>query len=150
MIEKLQDSGGPAFGFKVTGELTSTDMASISEQIAYAMQAHTKPIGLLADLSQMHGATLSARWEQMRFLQRHTTQISRVAIVCDSKWEEAAEMILVASAVLQAETFYFHTPELLQAWAWVRNSSFDDKMPVRVVYPGKGLFQNYTPEFTGI
>jgi hypothetical protein len=150
MIEKLKDSGGSAFGFKVSGQLDSADIATISPQIEFAMQAHTKPIGLLADLSSMHGATFSARWAQMRFLQHHTTHISRMAIVCDDTWEEVAEMILVASAVLQAETFYFHTPELLQAWAWVRNSSFDDRIPIRIMYPGKGLFQNYTPEFTGI
>jgi hypothetical protein len=26
----------------------------------------------------------------------------------------------------------------------------NESMPVRVVYPGRGLFQDYTPEYTGI
>jgi hypothetical protein len=98
----------------------------------------------------MQGASWPARWEQMRFLQRHTTQISRMAVVSDSGWEEIAEMIVVASAVLQAETLYFHSGELRQAWQWARMSSFDESMPVRVMYPGKGLFGDYTPEYTGL
>jgi hypothetical protein len=26
----------------------------------------------------------------------------------------------------------------------------DDEMPVRIMYPGRGLFQDYTPEYMGI
>ena len=150
MIEKLKDSGGPAFGFKVAGTLTAEDMAGLAPQIEFAIAAYKKPIGLLADLSDMQGASWSARWEEMRFLQRHTTQISRMAVVSDSTWEEIAEMILTASAVLQAETLYFHSSEILRAWQWARMSDFDDRMPIRVMYPGKGLFQDYTPEYTGL
>jgi hypothetical protein len=128
MIERLKESGGPAFGFKVTGPLTSEDVAVIAPQIEFAISSHKTPIGLLADLSDMQGASWSARWEEMRFLQRHTTRISRMAVVSDSKWEEIAEMIVVASAVLQAETLYFHSTEILQAWHWAKMSKFDDRM----------------------
>jgi hypothetical protein len=150
MVEKLEESGGPAFGFKVAGALTVEDIAILAPQIEAAIASYGKPIGLLADFSDMAGASWSARWEEMRFLQHHTAQISRMAIVSDSKWEEIAEMIVVASAVLQAETLYFHSPEIHQAWKWARMSSFDEGMPIRVIHPGKGLFQNYTPEYTGL
>ncbi len=150
MIERLEKSGGPAFGFKVVGRLTADDIAGIGRQIEFAMAEHKSPIGLLADVSSMHGATWKARWDEMRFLQHHTTHITRIAVVSDSKWEEVAEMIVVAGAVLQAETLYFHSDEIQQAWQWARMERFDDQMPVRVIYPGKGLFQNYTPEYTGL
>jgi hypothetical protein len=26
----------------------------------------------------------------------------------------------------------------------------DEDMPIRLIYPGRGLFQNYTPEYMGI
>jgi len=26
----------------------------------------------------------------------------------------------------------------------------DERMPIRIIYPGKGLFQNYTPEYIGL
>jgi hypothetical protein len=150
MVEKLKESSSVAFGFKVTATLTAEDIATLAPQIEFAIAGHKKPIGLLADLSEMHGASWPARWEQMRFLQHHTTQISRMAVVSDSRWEEIAEMIVIAAAILQAETLYFHSSELRQAWQWARMTSFDDSMPVRVMYPGQGLFGDYTPEYTGL
>jgi stage II sporulation SpoAA-like protein len=150
MIERLKESGGPAFGFKVTGALTAEDIAGLTPQLEFAIAEYKKPIGLLADLSAMHGASWSARWKEMRFLQHHTTQISRLAVVSDSSWEEIAAMILTAAAVLQAETLYFHSSEIRQAWQWAKMSDFDESVPVRVMFPGKGLFQNYTPEYTGL
>jgi len=150
MIEKLKESHGPAFGFKVSGKLTADDIAGISQQIDFAIAEHKKPIGVLADLSGMHGATWGSRWEEMRFLQRHTDHIARIAVVSDDKWEEIAEMTAVATAALQAETLYFQSSEILHAWRWVKMAHRDEGMPVRIMYPGKGLFQNYTPEYMGI
>ena len=150
MIERLEESRGPAFGFRVAGELTADDVVGISLQIDSAIAAHGKPMGLLADLSAMHGATWAARWEEMRFLQRHSDHIARMAVVSNDEWEQIAEMTVVATAALQAETLYFHTSEMVHAWHWVKMAGHDEGMPVRVMYPGKGLFQDYTPEYMGI
>jgi len=108
------------------------------------------PIGVLADLSQMQGANWTARWNEMRFLERYTVRIARLAIVGASDWEEIASMVLVATAALQAQTLYFESSELLHAWHWVKMLKHDEEMPVRVMYPGHGLFQDYTPEYMGI
>ncbi|ADW71373.1 SpoIIAA family protein [Granulicella tundricola] len=148
MIERLKESGGPAFGFKVIGELTTSDIAAICQQIDFAIDERRKPIGILADLTGMLGSGWGARWDEMRFLQRHTAHISRMAVVSDNRWEEVAEMIVVATAVLQAETLYFHSSEMIQAWRWAKMTKFDEREPVRIMYPGTGLFKDYTPEFT--
>jgi hypothetical protein len=145
MIETLKESHGPAFGFKVTDKLTADDIVAITPRIDAAIAAHKHPIGLLADLSAMHGATWAARWEQMRFLQRHTDHIARLAVVSNDTWEEIAEMAAVASAALQAETRYFQSSEIQHAWHWVKLSNHDEAMPVRILYPGRGLFQDYIP-----
>ena len=150
MIERLEERGGPAFGFSVTGTLTADEMVGISQEIELAIAKHKKPIGLLVDLTGMHGATWGARWEEMRFLQRHTDSIARMAVVSDNKWEDIAEMVIVATAALQAETRYFEALEIHQAWHWVKKGDPGDGIPVRVMYPGKGLFGDYTPEYVGI
>jgi hypothetical protein len=36
------------------------------------------------------------------------------------------------------------------AWHWVRMNKTNEQMPMRVMYPGRGLFQDYTPEYMGI
>lgn len=150
MIERLKGSHGLAFGFNVTGTLTSDDVADLSHQIEQFIAEHKKPVGLLADLSAMHGASWAARWDEMRFLQRHTDQIARMAVISNDQWQELSEMVLVATAALQAETLYFHSSEILHAWHWAKMSKLDERAPVRVMYPGKGLFKDYTPEYVGL
>ncbi len=147
MIEKLKESHGRAFGFKVTETLTANDIREISKQIDLTIAENKKPIGILADLSNMHGATWAARWEEMRFLQGHTDHIARLAVVSNDKWEEIAEMTVVAAASLQAATLYFLSSEIRHAWHWARMAVGEEPMPVRIMYPGKGLFKDYTPEF---
>jgi hypothetical protein len=150
MIEKLQETRGPAFGFAVRGVLTSTDISEVTKGLDHLIGNYKGPIGVLADLSEMHGASWAARWKEIRFLERYTDRIARLAIVGTSDWEELASMVLVATAALQAQTFYFRSSELLHAWHWVKMAKHDEEMPVRVIYPGHGLFENYTPEYMGI
>ncbi len=150
MINKLQESNGSAFGFEIVGKLTTQDVFALTDQIDLVVASHTKPMGLLADLTRMDGADWTARWDEMRFLQRHSDHIARLAIISDDEWEGVKEMIVVASAFLEAQTLYFHSSEILHAWHWVKMNNVDESMPIRVVYPGKGLFQDYTPEYMGI
>lgn len=150
MIEKLAASNHRAFGFKVTGQLTTTDIADLSHQINDLLAIEKHPIGLLAELSAMHGATWSARWAEMRFLHAHTDHIARLAVISNDQWEELGESIVTTVGGLQAQTLYFHPAELAHAWHWVKLNHPDDTMPTRVIYPGSGLFANYTPDFMGI
>ena len=150
MIERLKESHGPAIGFSVTGQLTADDMAGIAQQLELAIAEQKKPIGLLADLSAMHGATWAARWEEMRFLQRHSDHVARMAVVSNDKWEDISEMVIVATAAMQAETRYFMSNEIHHAWHWIKRGDPGEGQPVRVMYPGKGLFGDYTPEYVGL
>jgi SpoIIAA-like len=150
MIERLAESHKAAFGFKVIGELTADDVASLSQKIDGVVAQHRKPIGILADLSVMRGATWAARWEEMRFLHRHSDHVARLAIVGDSDWQEISEMVPLATAILQAQTLYFHSSEIIHAWHWVKMARTDESMPTRVMYSGKGLFHDYTPEYMQI
>ena len=150
MIERLKESHGSAIGFKVTGRLSAEDTASVAQQIEFAMTLHKRPLGILADLCEMEGASWAARWQEMRFLQRHSDHIARMAVICDDPWHEISEMVLIATAVLQAETLYFHSSEILHAWHWVRMNKLDERLPTRSLHTGNGLFQDYTPEYMGI
>jgi hypothetical protein len=150
MIERLDESHKAAFGFKVIGKLTADNVTGLSQQLEFFTAQHKKPFGVLADISQMHGASWAARWEEMRFLHRHTDHIVRLAVISDDEWQEISEMVLVATALLQAQTLYFHSSEIVHAWHWVKMARTDESMPTRVMYPGKGLFQDYTPEYMGI
>jgi hypothetical protein len=150
MITPLKQSHGSAFGFAVEGKLTEADALQLGELIAQTVAANKHPIGLLADLSAMHGATWAARWDEMRFLQRFSDHIARIAIVCNDQWQELSEMVLFAASFMQAETVYCTPADIGHAWHWVRMNPATEPMPLRIVYPGKGLFQDYTPEYVGL
>ncbi len=149
-IMNLDRGRRSAIGFKVVGQLSADDVLTLSNQIEDAIVAHGKPIGVLVDISEMDGATWAARWDEMRFLQKHNDQIARLAIISNDEWQEIREMILVATAAMQAETSYFLSSEMDHAWHWVKRSNVENTMAVRIVHPGKRLFSDYTPEFTGL
>ncbi len=150
MIQRLEQSHKAVFGFKVIGDLTATDVANVSKQIDNCIDQYKKPIGLLADLSEMQGASWAARWEEMRFLGRHTDHIARLAVISNDEWQDVSKIVLVATTALQAQTLYFQPSEIAHAWHWVKMARTDGSMPNRVMYPGKGLFHNYTSEYMGI
>jgi hypothetical protein len=148
MIERLKESSGGVLGFKVTGKLTDHDIKAFEPQIEFLLDERKhKPIGILADLSQMHGAELKARWDEMRFLQRHTDRIARMAIVGADRWEEAMALLTSGAAVLEAETRYFDESEMLRAWEWVRTAKHAEDVAVRQVSPASGIWKDYHPEY---
>ena len=94
MIERLRESSGGVLGFRVVGKLTAEDIKDFEPQLEFLIRERKhKPIGILTDLSQMHGADVKARWEELRFLQKHTDHIARMAVVGADKWEEIMAML---------------------------------------------------------
>ena len=150
MVSLLHESTKNAVGIKVVGSLTAEDIDALSKWIGETIHAARRPVGLLVDLSEMHGASWAARWGEMRFLQQHSDHIARIAIICNDKWQELSEMVLVAIAFMQAETVYCDLTAIHHAWHWVKMHPFDDALPMRLVYPGRGLFHDYTPEYVGL
>jgi hypothetical protein len=151
MIERLKESFGGVIGFKVVGKLTAEDIKAFEPQIEVVIaERKHKPIGILADLSQMEGADFAARWDEMRFLQKHTTHIARMAVVGADKWEEIVSMVTAGAAVLQSETHYFEEPQILKAWEWVRTAKYAENEPPRIISPGTGIWKDYQPEYMGL
>jgi len=148
MIERLKESSGGVIGFKVTGKMTAEDILGFEPQINLLLaERKHKPIGILADLSAMHGAELAARWDEMRFLQKHTDHIARMAVVGAGKWEEIMAILTAGAAVLQSETRYFDESEILHAWEWVRTAKHAEEVPVRQISPATGIWKDYRPEY---
>jgi hypothetical protein len=151
MIDRLRESSGGVLGFKVTGKMTDEDIKGFEPQIEFLLRERKhKPIGILADLSQMRGAELKARWDEMRFLQKHTDHIARMAVVGADRWEEAMALLTAGAAVLQAETRYFDESEILRAWEWVRTAKHAEDMPVRQISAGTGIWKDYHPEYMNL
>jgi hypothetical protein len=147
MIERLKESTGGAIGFKVTGRVTAEEVKAFEPQVQVAIsQRKNKPIGILADISEMGSVDLKARWEDLRFLSKHSDHIARAALVGAGKWEEIMATIVGGTVLFTAETRYFEPSEIGAAWRWVRSGKHDNDVPVRPVYQG-GIWEGYTEEF---
>ena len=147
MIERLKESAGWAFGFKVTGKVTKPDVEAFEPQLKFAIdERRKKPLGILADISEMDSVDLSARWEELRFLHKYSDHIARVALVGARSWEEVVATLLGGTVLFAAETHYFHPNEIQQAWRWVKTAKHANDTPVRPIYQG-GIWRDYQEEF---
>lgn len=148
MIERLKESSGGVLGFQVLGRMTDEDIKAFEPQIEFLIgQRKHKPIGILADLSQMRGADWKARWDEMRFLQKHSEHIARMAVVGADKWEQVVAIVTAGAAILEAETRYFDKSEMLRAWEWVRTARHAEDMPIRQIAAATGIWRDYHPEY---
>ena len=151
MIAKLKESGGVAFGFRVVGKLSADELKAFEPQLEFFIAEQKKrPIGILVDMTDMEGAEWAARWEDMRFLQRHSNHIARMAVVGAERWEKVVAILTAGAAVLQSETRYFEPSEIGSAWEWVRTAKHATDEPVRLIAPATGIWKNYRPEFADI
>jgi hypothetical protein len=147
MIERLKETGGWAFGFKVTGKVTEEDVKAFEPQLEFAIAERKKrPLGILADISEMDSVNLAARWEELRFLHKYSEHIARVALVGSSKWEDVVSTFVGGTVLFTAETHYFQPAEIQQAWLWVKTAKHANDVPVRPIYQG-GIWKDYTEEF---
>jgi len=148
MIERLKESHGGVIGFKASGKVTAEEVEAFEEQIKFLIaERRNRPIGIVADLSAMEGIDWKARWEELRFLQKYTNHIARIAVIGADKWEEVAGMAVTGAALLQGETVYFHTSENLHAWQWARGSKHALEAAGQKMYAATGIWKDYTPEF---
>ena len=148
MIERLKESHGGVIGFKASGKVTAEEVEAFEEQIKFLIaERRNRPIGIVADLSEMEGVDWKARWEEMRFLQKYTDHIARIAVIGADKWEEVAGMAVTGAALLQGETVYFHASESLHAWQWARTSKHALGAPGQKIYAATGIWKDYKPEF---
>jgi hypothetical protein len=86
----------------------------------------------------------------MRFLQKHTDHIARMAVVGVHGWDALAAMLTSGAAILEAETRYFDSSEIQHAWQWARSAKHAEEVPVRVISPATGIWKDYRPEFMDV
>lgn len=147
MIERLKESGGWVYGFKVAGKITEQDVKAFEPQMEYAIRDRGKrPLGIVIDATEFKGMDWNARWEELRFLHKYSDHIARVALVGASKWEEVKNLVIGATVLAEANTAYFHADEMQQAWMWAKGAKHAEDTPMRPIYQG-GIWRDYQEEF---
>ncbi len=151
MIERLNETSGGVIGFKAHGRLTVEDEEEMEQQIQFLIHSRRKrPIGILVHLADMDSMDLAARWQEIRFLQKWNEHIARMAVVGAHPWEKVSSLFVVAAALLQSETLYFHESEMAQAWQWVRTSKHALDPPPPRISAASGVWKDYHSEYMDV
>ena len=116
MIEPLKETSGPILGFQMSGKLHDADYQHFVPAVEAAIQAHGK-VRLLAHFVDFHGGDLHAMWDDTKFATKHCTDIERIALVGDKKWEEW--MAKICKPFTRARLQYFDATQIQAAWKWV-------------------------------
>ena len=104
---------------KVSGKLTKQDYEEFVPRIEKDIQAGGK-VRILFEMQDFHGWDASGLWEDMKFDVKHFSDIERLAMVGDKKWEKG--MSVVCKPFTSAEIRFFRTDEIVLARSWLNES----------------------------
>ena len=100
----------------IHGKLTPEDYEHFVPEINQMIKRFKK-IRILLELVDFHGWTAGALWEDTKFAVNHYSDIERLAIVGDKKWEEG--MSYFCKPFTRAEVKYFDHSQMNEAKRWI-------------------------------
>jgi len=115
-IELKEERGGKLLEFRVSGKLTTEDYERFIPVVERLIQQHGK-IDILFEMFDMTGWEAGAMWEDTKFAFRHFSDLGRLAVVGEKKWQEW--MTVVCRPFTKAEIRYFDHSDARAARAWL-------------------------------
>ena len=112
------ESSGPIVSFKITGELTLSDVSRIQAAALEAIKRLGKIKGL-AILEDFQGWKRDGNWGDITFLAEHDKDIAKIAVVGEEKWKDSFYAFL-AKGFREAAIEYFPPTDLAKARAWLQ------------------------------
>jgi len=120
MIELQSDADGKVLSVKMSGKLSTEDYERFVPEVEGLIKKHGK-IRILLQMHDFHGWSVGALWEDIKFDIKHFSDIERLAMVGDRKWE--AGMAAFCKPFTTAKVRYFDVSDMDQARQWIEESS---------------------------
>ncbi len=118
MLEKLEESSGAVVGYKAIGKITVEDYEKLGPEVEALVEQHPDGIYMLLDLEDFKSELPKAWPSDFKFGHRFHDKVKKMAIVGDKRWEKW--MTELVHPFYAKEGKYFHTDEIDEAWAWLR------------------------------
>ena len=119
-IQLNEDDGGKILVIHVTGCLVKADYEGLVSEFARLVREHGK-LRVLFDMTGFHGWDAGAAWEDFKFDLEHLSDIERLAMIGDRKWQHG--MAVFFAPFTEATTRYFDAAEGTAARRWLAESS---------------------------
>jgi hypothetical protein len=119
MAIKLNETNdGEVLEVQVSDKLTHEDYLHFVPEFERLLKQHGK-IRVLFEMLEFHGWEGAAMWDDIKFDVRHFTDIDRLAMVGDRKWEKG--MSVFCRPFTTAKIRYFDHTAIAEARAWVES-----------------------------
>lgn len=118
-LQIIEKAGGKIVEVHVSGKLDEAAYEQFTPQIESLIKRHGK-IRMLLYLHDFQGWTASALWEDLKFDWKHFSDIERLAMVGESKWQ--AGMATFCKPFTTAEIKYFNHDHLAEARQWIESN----------------------------
>jgi hypothetical protein len=115
-IQLNEESGGKVLVVHVSGKLVLEDYARFVPEFERLVLQHGK-LRVLFDMTGFHGWEAAAAWEDFKFGVKHFSDIERLAMIGEKKWQQG--MSIFAKPFTMAQIRYFDHAESAQAHKWV-------------------------------
>ncbi len=115
-VELHESLSGKMLVLKLSGKLDKDDYQAFVPHVEKLIRQHGK-IRMLVELHDFHGWTAGGLWEDIKFDLRHFSDIERLAIVGDKRWEHG--MAVFCKPFTTADIRYFDVSELAEARHWI-------------------------------
>ncbi len=108
-------SGGRILEVRATGKLVANDYVELVPRFERLKQQHGK-LSVLFELRDFHGWTASGLWQDFKFEEKHFSDIERLAIVGETKWQQGMAKFCQPFTTAQIRFFKPAQAEAAREW----------------------------------
>lgn len=117
MSATLTCEPGHVWTLRIQGLLAKADMEQSEDRFTPDIDAGEK-IKAMVILDDFEGWKPDDNWDDISFFAHHGSDIAKIAVVGDPKWE-AQVLLFVGAGIRSTEVRYFPTEQEADAWAWL-------------------------------
>lgn len=115
-LQMNEQAGGKVLELHATGKLEVKDYERFTPEAERLIKLFGK-IRVLLVLSDFHGWTAGAMWDDLKFDVKHFNDIERVAVVGEKKWQHG--MTTFCKPFTTAKVRYFEHDHVDEARTWI-------------------------------
>jgi hypothetical protein len=115
-IQLNEENDGKVLIVHVSGKLAKSDYELFMPEVERLVRLHGK-LGMLFDMTNFHGWEASALWEDTKFAIKYFSDIEKLAMVGEKKWQQG--MAMFGKPFTKATIRYFDHADVAEAMKWV-------------------------------